>query len=102
MKKVFHTFEHKGRKIIIGAISKRANSDSNHISLGHSVCNPKDKFDEDLGKKIAEGRALSKSELKFYPYVDTELSLNYAILKSVCVIWENKIKNDPSIVKGIK
>lgn len=33
------------------------------VTVGHSVCNPKDEFDEELGQKIAVGRALTNIEV---------------------------------------
>lgn len=44
----------------IGIVVARKLSDE-HVSLGFSLCNPKDKFDKELGEKIALSRAESDS-----------------------------------------
>lgn len=47
------------------------------LRLGWAICNPKDKFDEKLGKTIAIGRARKSSEVALYAtqlgYINTKL-----------------------------
>ena len=47
--------ETKGSRPIGVVVAKKINSD--HVRLGFSLCNPKDKFDKVLGENIALSRA---------------------------------------------
>ena len=52
-KKLFHQFKLKDRTVILCAKETSVN-----IQIGMSICNPLDKFDEKLGKHIAERKAV--------------------------------------------
>lgn len=101
MKKAFHTFELKTRKVTLAVVTE-----GSYTRVGYSVCMPEDKFNETMARRISEGRALSKNNLKTYffsHHTNYELSENYSILKQIAIIWENKIKEHPThYIKGIK
>lgn len=81
-KKAFVEFKYLDRDITICALGKNAT-----VSIGHSIQNPEDKPNKELGRKIAEGRALSNNSLKIIdlaiPYC-----LDYGILKSFAHFWK--------------
>lgn len=59
--------EQKGQRISTFIPVKEFDGDGHlaaSIFIGISVCSPRDKFDEELGKKIAYGKALSKRSMQ--------------------------------------
>lgn len=59
--------EQKGKKVIAFIPVREFDGDGHlaaSIFIGISVCSPRDKFDEELGKKIAYGKALSERSMQ--------------------------------------
>lgn len=61
------------------------------ISVGMSTCMPEDEYDKDLGKKIAEGKAMKNSVLSFI----TKGRISKYIIKSMLAGIEQDVKNNP-------
>ena len=53
----FKDFTGAERHYVMAAVSIEFNNKSKILSVGVSVCRPADKFDEELGKRIAQGKA---------------------------------------------
>ena len=58
----FTTINLQDREIVISLIPS---PDTESVLVGHSLCNPKDTFNLELGQKIAKGRALKESSRLF-------------------------------------
>lgn len=71
------------------------------VKIGHAICNPTDKFDEELGKKIAIGRARKNSNCALYA-----TQLGYINTKMVRAFLEQEaeyFKNNPQyLIAGYK
>ena len=101
MTKAFNTFKLGKRQITLAVVLGE-----DTLKVGYSVCMEGDEFNEELGRKIAEGRALSKNNLT-HQYVGKQgvrYTLdNYGVLKSISEVWKNKIKATPErYIKGIR
>ena len=81
-----------------------ANDDSAHwpskvLKLGYAICNPNDKFDEELGMTIAEGRARKNKEYALFAmkpgYINTDTVA--ALLKREAEFFK---KNPETYIKG--
>ena len=99
MKKLFHTFEINNRQVTIAVVPNL--EQSGVITVGYSVCMPQDVFDEELSKKISEGRAYSKNALFSYN-LDEELMSDYSILKMIATRVEKKVRENPDLIKGLR
>jgi len=75
--------------LIQGNIHKIAKG--NIVSVGMSICMPEDEYDKDLGKKIAEGKAMKNSVLSFI----TKGRVSKYIIKSILAGIEQDVKNNP-------
>ena len=58
----FATINLQDREIVISLIPS---PDTESVLVGHSLCNPKDTFNLELGQKISKGRALKESSRLF-------------------------------------
>jgi hypothetical protein len=58
----FTTINLQDREIVISLIPS---PDTESVLVGHSLCNPKDTFNLELGQKISKGRALKESSRLF-------------------------------------
>ena len=99
------------RHFVLAAISERFNTplyfdnDSNSgpvvkgLKIGYAICNPIDKFNEELGKQIAIGRARKNSE-----YALLATSLGYINTTMVKAFLEQEAKyfkeNPESMIAG--
>ena len=102
MKKSFLTFELGERKLTL-AIVKPKEQDT--LRIGYAVCMVGDAFNEDLGRAIAIGRALSKSSISGYCFgngVARELATNRGVQQAILHMWKHKIIAEPSLyIKGL-
>lgn len=99
MKKLFHTFEINNRQVTIAVVPNIEQPEL--ITVGYSVCMPQDVFDEELSKKISEGRAHSKNALFSYN-LDNELMVDYSVLKIIAAKVEKKVRKNPDLIKGLR
>lgn len=107
MKKIFKTFEFKGRKITL-CVKTQDKNPLNGLyitSVGYAVCNPKDEYNEELAKKISEGRANSmKTNLtnQLTERIHVGDFLNHkVILYSIAKLVEAKLRKGELKIKGI-
>lgn len=110
----FVDFAGRQRKYVVAAVSERINCgcvttmvDDNLImdevvkklSLGFAICNPEDKWDEELGKKIALGKAMKRPSRVLYAshagMINTEV-VNALINQEMKYVE----KNPSSVFKG--
>lgn len=61
----FVDFAGRQRKYVVAAVSELIDC-GKKLSLGFSICNPDDKWDEELGKKIALGKAIKRPSRVLY------------------------------------
>lgn len=106
-KKFYHTFPFKGRGVTICLLVKEQGgfaSGSALLSVGYSVSHPDDEFNEELGKKIALGRAEKPSaNIEEFGYgLPSDLAFDLAILQGFSFRFERLIKNGEVTIKGIK
>ena len=109
LKDSFVDFNGKVHNFILCAVSRVADDDcelvSNNgimpiertLSLGCSICNLNDEYNEELGKKIAYNRALSE---KFAPTIASTVKgvINSAVVNALLTQEANYIKRDPNCV----
>lgn len=71
------------------------------LKLGYAICNPIDKFDEELGCRIAEGRARKNSE---YALLATQLGyINTKMVRAFLEQEAEYFKDNPErYIKGYK
>lgn len=111
--KLFHMFTIKSRKVILCIKSKylpvfkdekeTAIKETNYSQIGMSICNPLDKFDEKLGKKIAEAKADHKRNLHIRQiYIPNEVDKNFGLLTYLLKEQEELIRLEPeSFIKAL-
>ena len=74
-------FNDSKRKVIIAAYVHA----NNYIGIGHAIYNPDDKYSEQLGKKIALGRAKKLSKNTYIIHVSEPLaSKRYVVALMKC------------------
>lgn len=109
LKDSFVDFNGKVHNFILCAVSRVADDDceivSNDgimpiertLSLGCSICNLNDEYNEELGKKIAYNRAVSE---KFAPTIASTVKgvINSAVVNALLTQEANYIKRDPNCV----
>ena len=99
IKPFYYVFDIDERKVTICVAVDE--DDAGKTNVGYSVKSPTDKFDKELGKKIAYGRSQSKSKLS-----SDKIGENYkskAVFEGIAKLWENRIKNNHSrFIKSIK
>lgn len=109
LKDSFVDFNGKVHNFILCAVSRVADDDcelvSNEgimpiertLSIGCSICNLNDEYNEELGKKIAYNRAVSE---KFAPTIVSTVKgvINSAVVNALLTQEANYIKRDPNCV----
>lgn len=76
-KRAFVEFEHLGRNMTIAILG-----DDELINIGLSIHNPEDKYDKQMGRRIAEGRAWNKPIINVFD-LSEPFCYDYGILKSI-------------------
>lgn len=109
LKDSFVDFNGKVHNFILCAVSRVANDNyelvgnegimsiERTLSIGCSICNFNDEYDEELGKKIAYSRAVSE---KFAPTIVSTVKgvINSAVVNALLTQEANYIKRDPNCV----
>lgn len=108
----FVDYEGKEHKLIMAAVSRPVNdivvTENNNakeikkvLSIGVSICSPEDKFDENIGMKIAYSKAISdKCLIKMY--VLSPGMINTQMVDALMQQELSYIKNNPTCIKGYK
>lgn len=108
----FVDYEGKEHKLIMAAVSRPVNdivvTENNNakeikkvLSIGVSICSPEDKFNENIGMKIAYSKAISdKCLIKMY--VLSPGMINTQMVDALMQQELSYIKNNPTCIKGYK
>ena len=101
LKKFYHNFKHNDREITLCLlVVKKVGVIL--IKVGYSICVPEDKYDRELGKKIALGRARKDKFLGVEILLEEHLALDNGVLKAIAWNYEKRVKKGEIEIKGIR